>query len=510
MPRVIHWLLLCLCAGALLPTMAQQKLLPNQIKPDARMMNTPGTEIYLMRARPAKLFNWQSEPVTGVAEILNNTEVNKALSLRAWITNDLDQVVGLQQRTVNLPPFTRLRVEFTWKPALLAPYGHAMVIEVLLDGKLVAKGEDYFSTADNVWAVGIAGNHPMGYTAQASGLPAIEGSVERFRAAYTNTFEKFFWAPDDFGDMTPSKEKWFSGQVRYYERFDYMKHMCAYGRSIGVLPTTYGKSLGSGSAARDIIRERPELVHGYGEVLNYFPDTEELAKWDLDDATWQSTGWAFYNMNDPAVVQVGIEEIANSAKMFGWAGVRFDGHFQARTGKQRVGEKFVDFTPDMADTQTAANQKALKDYMRKVDPRFTFGYNYAEADMTGRFINNPRETLELCDGGGHIMDEYAKGSAGPNHPKRRWADYAEMVVKSAEQVRRAGGHYFPMVNPSGPVGRYQTLFTFAGGGHPNSIPWAIDHPYNAFATRYAGVLWHKNLVNLWNPSGVVMAPSRVM
>jgi hypothetical protein len=360
---------------------------------------------------------------------------------------------------------------------------------------------------DNVWAVGIAGNHPVGFTAEhVKDLAGIERAVEGFRDKYTNTFEKFFWAPDDFADMTPDREQWFSGQARYHERLDRLQHMCAYGRKIGVLPTTYGKSIGSGSGARDAIRARPELVYGFGGVMEYAPDTEELAKWDQDTKPyWQSIGWAMYNMNDPIVVRHGIDEIAASTRLFGWAGVRFDGHFRARAGKLRVGDGEHTFTAAQADAQTAANHRALKEAMRGVDSRFVYGYNFAECDFTGRLIDNPRESLELCAGGGHLMDEYAKQNAGASHPYRKWADFAHAIVKSTEQVRRLGGHYFPMVHPNGPVGRYQTLLTYAAGAHPNGTPWGIDHPYNAFATRHAELLWGADVRNVWNPCGIVIA-----
>ncbi|MHB9023070.1 MAG: hypothetical protein ACYC7E_02705 [Armatimonadota bacterium] len=492
--------------------MAQQKLMPHAITPDARMVNTPDTEIYLLRARPVKLFNWQGEPVHGEVTLLNNTAAAQRLTVHTHITNGLDQVAGAQQQAVEIPAFTRQSLTFTWPAVQVKAFGHAMVVEVRQGERVIASAEEYFVSHEDVWAVGVAGNHPVGFTAEhVKNMAGIEAAVERFRASYTNTFEKFFWAPDDFADMTPAKEQWFSGQVRYHERLDRMQHMCSYGRQVGVMPTTYGKSIGSGSGARDVIRERPELVYGYGGVLAFRPDTEELAKWDKDEPPyWQSIGWAFYNMNDPAVVQVGIDEIRESTKLFGWAGVRFDGHFRASAGKQRVGDQIVEFTPEMADARTAANQKALKDQMRLVDSRFVFGYNYGECDFSGRLIDNPRESIELCEGGGHIMDEYAKQNAGASHPFRTWTDYAHAIVKSVEQVRRLSGHYFPMVHNSGPVGRYQNIFVLAAGGHPNGVPYGTDHPYNAFATRYAELLWGAEVRNLWNPCGIVIVNPGVL
>ncbi|OPZ86140.1 MAG: hypothetical protein BWY76_01082 [bacterium ADurb.Bin429] len=503
--------LLCLLGLLALPALAQQKLLPSQIKPDARMVNTAGTEIYLLRARPARLFNFLGQPVTGAVEVLNNTDAAKTLTVRAWITDGLDTVVGKQEKLLEVAAFSKRTVAFTWEAKLITPYGHALRFEVAQDGKAIASAEDFFVAHDNVWAVGIAGAHPVAYTADhVKELASIDAAVERFRANYTNTFEKFFWAPDDFADMTPTKERWYSGQARYHEQLDRLKRMCEYGLQIGVMPTTYGKSIGSGSGARDAIREKPELVYGFGGVMSYGPDTEELAKWDKEDSSWQSIGWAHYNMNDPAVVAHGINEIYESTKMFGWAGVRFDGHFRARTGKQRVGDEIVEFTPDMADAQTAANQRALKEAMWKLDPRYVFGYNYGECDFTGRLVDNPRESIELCADSGHIMDEYAKQNAGASHPFRKWADYAHAIAKSTEQVRRLGGHYFPMVHSSGPVGRFQNIFTFAAGGHPNGVPHGTDHPYNAFATRYAEMLWGENVKNLWNPCGIVIVQPGVL
>jgi hypothetical protein len=242
--------------------------------------------------------------------------------------------------------------------------------------------------------------------------------------------------------------------------------------------------------------------------MEFIPDTEELAKWDVvPEKTWQSTAWANYNMNDPAVVQHGIDQIIASTRQFGWAGVRFDGHFQAKTGKIRVGDHIVDFSSDDADRQTASNQKALKVQALKVFPDYVFGYNFANCTLDQRFQSNLREAIELCQGGGHIMDEYAKANAGGNHPYRKWADFSLMMVRQTEQVRRLGGELFPMV-AGGQVGWYQTLFTLAASAHPNNqyTPQSLGR----FATRYGELLWGANLRNVWNPLGFVVVRPGVM
>jgi hypothetical protein len=494
---------------------AQNAIDPKTIKKNPRVSNVTGynyepeTGVMLAEARPDKLFYFTGETVNGVVTLSNPTKDAKAVQVRVWLEQGLDRTVGVQTRDITVAATSAQSVTFTWPAKEIARYGQALAVEVVADGKVTATGGDCFSSADNVWRVGIAGGHPVAWTAEhVKDLAGIERSVDFFRDQYVNTFEKFFWAPDDFAKMTVESPEWYSGQARYHENLERFKHMCDYGRKIGVLPTTYGKSIGSGSAARDFIRANPEMVWGFGEVMSFIPDTEELAKWDVvPEKPWGSTAWANYNMNDPAVVQHGIDQIIASSKQFGWAGVRFDGHFQARTGKNRAGDKIVDFSPDDADRQTAANQKALKDQTRKVFPGYVFGYNFANCTLDQRFQSNLREAVELCRGGGHIMDEYAKANAGGNHPYRKWADFALLMVRQTEQVRRLGGELFPMLG-GGQVGWYQTIFTLAAGAHPNYqyIPPALGR----FATRYGELLWGANLRNVWNPLGFVVVRPGVM
>lgn len=237
-----------------------------------RVYQQADTGILLADVRPDKLFYFTGEPVNGVARLVNPGAEALTVELRAWLEQGLDRQTGNQAKSVTVPPGELIKAVFTWPPEAVARYGQALRVDVLQAGQVVARGGDCFTSHDSVWAVGIAGNHPVGFTAEhVKDMAGIERAVEGFRDKYTNTFEKFFWAPDDFANMTPEKEQWFSGQARYHERLDRLKHMCEHGRRIGVLPTTYGKSIGSGSGARDVIRERPELVHGFGGVMDFSP-----------------------------------------------------------------------------------------------------------------------------------------------------------------------------------------------------------------------------------------------
>lgn len=484
----------------------------NRVHLNWRVRNMADTGVLLTDARPGKLFYWPGEVITGVVVLFNTGTTAQTVTVKVQLEQELDRLTGAQQKKVEVAPGAAQRLEFTWPAKAAAYYGQALLVEVVADGKPVAQGEDCFGVAGNVWEIGITSAHPGGFGTADVDKARVESALEECRDRYLNSFEKFFWAPDDFGMMTPARDTWYSGQARYHENRDNLKHLCEYGRRIGVMPTSYGKSIGSGSAARDLIRAHPEYVHGFGGVMDFGPDTEELEKWDRDsEKRWQSTAWAMYNMNDPAVVQYGIDQIIGSTKQFGWAGVRFDGHFQARTGKQRVGDQLVDFTADMADRQTAANQRLLKEQMLTIDPRYVFGYNYAEYAFAEKMAAGPREALELCAGGGQVMDEAINGMEASSNPYNKWADFGLLLVREAEQVRRLGGHLAPILNRGPEIfRRYKAAMAFAAGAHPTMCVPFVPQPYNRFATRYSGLLWHRELRNVWNPNGLILAPPGVM
>ncbi len=483
-----------------------------RVRGNWRVQNLAETGVVLGDARPAKLFYWPDEPIKGLVTLYNTGAVLRAVTVKAALEQELDRKTEGQTQQVELAPGSFRLVEFAWPVGAAAYYGQSFQVEVLVDGQTVARGEDCFGVASNVWEVGIGSSHPGGVQTAGADQARIENAVEGCRDRYLNTFEKFFWAPDDFGNMTPTQQVWYSGQARYHENRENLAAMCAYGRRIGVLPTTYGKSIGSGWAARDLILAHPEYVYGFGGVMDFHPDTEELERWNRDsEKGWQSVAWAMYNMNDPAVVQAGIDQIIGSTRAFGWAGVRFDGHFQARPGRHRVGGQDMDFTPEMADRQTAANQKTLKEQIRKIDPRYIFGYNYAEYAFDSKMEAGPREAIELCAGGGQIMDEAINGIESSSNPYNKWSDFALLLVREAEQVRRLGGYLAPILNRGPePFLRYKAIMAFAAGAHPTMCIPYLPQPYNRFATRYSGLLWDRNLRNVWNPNGLVLAPRSVM
>jgi hypothetical protein len=275
--------------------------------------------------------------------------------------------------------------------------------------------------------------------------------------------------------------------------------------------TTYGKSVGGGSAGAAFARAHPEMLYRTDGRLNIQAKVRALYYWDKaqnwsgqDGAKWQDTNWVFYNMNKPEVVEYGSREIARSAQMFAWDGVRFDGHFAAQASWLDEEGKTHTLTPQERDAQTAANIRRMKEIIHATKPDFYFGYNYLNGGAAEALRAQPLEFKELCRGGGHIMNEYIGQVADVNHPLHRWDNFTSLMADDAQVVQQNGGHYFPILNYVGPDLWHVNAVAYAAGAHPY-----YKHVWGAFATRYAGVLWDKALQRMDDPSKLLSVSNGV-
>ncbi|MCX7933778.1 MAG: hypothetical protein N3A66_00790, partial [Planctomycetota bacterium] len=103
---------------------------------------------------------------------------------------------------------------------------------------------------------------------------------------------------------------------------------------------------------------------------------------------------------------------------------------------------------------------------------------------------NPRESVELCRGGGLIMNEYINQAESVQHPLHRWDVYGPSVAADVEAIKKLGGYYGPILgSPDNADGRYTNVFAYAAGAHPY-----YHHHWGAFMTRYGGFCWDKAIV----------------
>ena len=393
--------------------------------------------------------------------------------------HDLDTVRGMQRQALRVAAKSEGTAAFRWSPRDAGLYGHALRARVLHGNRVVAEGENYFAVARCYWDVALLKTFPY-FTADKG-----PSEIAEVRHNNYNGFEFFFWAPDDFADMTPEAEYWRSGQGRYKNTRTNLKAAIDLGHANGLALITYGKCVGYGPAILEYFRKRPENAGGFGEQLSFMHGAWELTRWHTNDAF--SPNLRFYpNLSDPRVLAHGMNEILESTRMFGWDGVRFDGHFTAKT-----------------DAETAEIDRRLKTLLRKEFPDYTFGYNYAGTGQSGLktlLERQPLETKALLNGGGLVMNEYiVSAGAGPAHPLHRWDVFAGLLVQDVDIARRYGGYYCA-VNHEG-RSPYRSIFIMAAGAHPY-----YGSEFRPFVHRYNQYFWDRALTRVARPDALVQAP----
>lgn len=468
-----------------------------------------------LKVKSNKVIFGEKEKVSGkiIINNLSNTEFKGIL--KAYLEYEIDKNSEVIQKQISVPPKSEIIISIDFKKNL-GKYGHAFVGE-LYDEKnnLIAKSEDFFNICDNYWNISLIA--PLGNIWQqwekiddGVMIPKkdkkwIEDLINNWRKEYYNGFEKFFWAPDDFIELTPDKEMWFSGQTRYMETKEGLKELIRIAHENGLKAITYAKRTGGGSFGIEMARRHPEWVWHHKGTLSVGRNVKQILEYDIPTKKfWQCWVPVNYNMNDRNVVKIGINELIESTKMFGWDGARWDGNFQVRSEIYDLEGKLIEkLNPEQVDSRNAENMKMTKEMISSVFPNFVYGYNWANE---GSFLKINRELIELCKNGGLIMNEYINQADGVQHPQHKWIDFAILLVKDTELVKNWGGYYGPILGRlRGTVDEtYKNIFAYAAGAHPYYY-----HEFGDFVTRYSAFIWDNSLRRIHNPENIMYIPDNV-
>jgi len=368
-----------------------------------------------LTVKSQKMIFSEKEPISGKVILKNSSTSDFKGVLKVYLENEIDRKSEIIQKEIYIPVKGEIEVNIYFKKNL-GKYGHALVGELYDDkGNLISKGEDFFNVCDNYWNVSLIA--PFGFIWQQwekiddgvmipkKDTKWIDDLINNLRKEYYNGFEKFFWAPDDFIDLTPEKDMWFSGQTRYMETKKGLIELIKKAHENGMKAITYAKLTGGGPVGIEMARRHPEWVWHYKGTLSVGRNVKQILEYDIPTKKfWQCWIPVDYNMNDKKVVEMGIKELIESARMFGWDGARWDGNFDVRSEIYDFEGNLIEkLSPDQVDSRNAENMRITKEMISKVFPEYVYGYNWANE---GGCLKVNREVIELCRGGGLIMNEY--------------------------------------------------------------------------------------------------------
>ncbi len=371
-----------------------------------------------------------------------------------------------------------------------AQFGHEVRITLVADGVAAGEGRELFAVAENLWdvALGTQGGGILHGSGRYGDRPPeiIAAKLAEMRRHYSNWFEKHFWAPDDWGDLTPEREEWISGQAARWENAKWLKLNIDEAHRHGIKAITYGKGIGGGPDGYELLRERPDFfVRNPSGTWGGNPDLWDFDNWQNPQLNHYQDFSSVWHRTYPDLAKLealdhGIDELIEATRRFGWDGVRFDGQFSA-----------VD------DVVSTRNMQRLKQRVWKEFPDFFFGFNLCSIFDRGDTL--PHEEREAMAGGGHWMQEaigdyqYLASVAYTS-----WLHYAEQEWTAANRVREAGGtyHYIYRLRGTETQQYYKFAIGTLNGAHPvygahEVAPGAVN--WGRFLTRWSALLWHPKL-----------------
>lgn len=141
-------------------------------------------------------------------------------------------------------------------------YGAELRVAAKQGDRILDENFDYFNVPDNGFtvALGAGGIGIMGMSGYSS-PDSLLRDARTMRETYANWWEKMFWPPDDWGDMTPDRNEWISGQSARWENASNIIAFVKLVKPQGINSITYGKHGVGGPEGWELVRLHPDWFY---------------------------------------------------------------------------------------------------------------------------------------------------------------------------------------------------------------------------------------------------------
>jgi len=490
--------------------------------PPARGEPPEEPTLLVERVIPNKILYSLNENASAQVWLKNNSARAESGTLVATEVRGLNDSREVARLDVSLPPKSeRKDISISWN---VGPwmYGREIRLDFVRDGKVVSSASEFYQVADDWLRVNII----AGWKPDPTG-PKDLGNFE----TYVNHGMQFAWAPDDFGDMTPDLDGWYSGQALYGPfNLDAFKARIKGRQSKGIKMSTYAKFEFCGPSGFEFARQHPEWVVRKKNG-SFHTGYKALSPLDLaQPITHKQPDWepGIVDFYEPEAVKYGAREIIASAKMFGWDGAMFDGHFAVFPGYSWDGKP----TPHGKNPNelSARNVRLCREIIRKELPNFALWYN----GVDNQVVKQPFDSI-WGNGGGPETQEAALEDPnsghlvevqGPGFIQKTWRYWYDFYAQRRDEtVQRFG-----TVMNSGWLWNYDlsrsltpeeikaSRQAWAAASHMGAIFLAFQvhpcwnttyasRPFTQFMTRYSNFLWARDIKAIKNPEEIITVKS---
>jgi hypothetical protein len=452
---------------------------------DGKSLYLPAEDLKILGVQCQRSYYKPSESAEVELTIKNFSANEQTATLAVGCVGRLSDWQEASRQPIKLKGFESQNLKVAM-PLKGQSFGCALEARLLRNDAVTDRGQEFIGVAENLWTVGIGGKLQGDFIGRATDK-ARDALLKNARQRYANWLEVFYWAPDDWGNLTPTADQWYSGQASYLMSPGKLKDFIKGAHDLGMKVVTYGKHVACGPDGAELARKKPEWFY----PLN--PGVQQLDEWNDEAARARkgaNFGWQSFSLdlNRVDTLDYGIKQIIDSATLFGWDGIRYDGHYTVPS-----------------DAVSTWNMRRLKESVWASHPDFLLGFNFSWAPDTWPMIT--QEMKEAMAGGGMWMQEAIGQHYGFSTDGRTYSNwtqgnslspaYAPNELKAAKDVSAMGGSYHCILAlDASPSSVYKLVYSLIAGAHSvygshEQVPGCGN--WGKFMTRWSAFLWHPRL-----------------
>jgi len=404
----------------------------------------------------------------------------------------------------------------------LAPsdaWGCAMNVQLVRGDEMLAAARDVFAVGTNAYRLGQQSNH--GGALAGHRVREFKGKdsyyTSQWRSMKGTWLEIFGHLPSEVVGLTTEWDEWISMQGRYRASKATIRAYIESAHDLGMKVMMYNNATPSGWVGTRWARKHPEwLSYTYMGNLRADMNVEDIEKQKQWHKTLQPHTTTYFhplylNFNNQGMIEFACDQMLGACEMFGYDGVRFDGHWIIGDVWSGIGYAMDGRRPNRGKSVDAVSTRILddmKNYTWAGKPDFNFGYNYGPHYESGG-ARNPRSYRKACANDGMILWE---GSTFDD----AYSDLRVGALKLRENALRVhqngGVHYgqaymihTDLFSSNEFALRYFFIANFAATSHiyagvyPNhQFYQPIQGLYFRFALRYGEILFDRGLQPVLN------------
>ena len=462
---------------------------------------------------PEKIHYYPGETAKVDIEIANVSGAAASGTLAVELLRGLDRSKALSREPIELAAGEKTTRSVSF--ATDEEYGYEVRATVTARNQVHSRS-DYFGVSENLFELALQGWGRVGVMNDQESLRSLltmpqeelqelatQGALAA-RRSYYNMIEYFSWAPDDFFNLSPKQDAWWSGTMTYIKvKRDMLTDIRTLQRH-GIKVLSYAQPFPAGIDTVRELRVNPEFFayHGSGAPAVSYDYDLIKSRVRLDMGLRPQTLGGGLNLFSLKTVDRGIDALIASWKMFGWDGVRFDNrYYRANNPTTYTGQRAT--KEGDLDPYSARNVKHMKDrFWKEIGPRWLISHN------NGYRFHHKGNLLgweETVKDGLMCMDEETESAAAANHAHNEWVKYMLFALEARRFCTKLGGYYqlFPPARANVP--KVDMLHYVVACAATGSHPITCDNErspagrYGRFFTRFSAMFFARDLKPLDEP-----------